>query len=683
MRDRLSLAFAVLLAASVATASSQTPATPQQPVFKGGVTLVTVDVVVVDKDGKPVPNLTAADFEVKFNNRVQRVRAVSFLQVGAGQPQPGQAPAVQPEASRQATSNQAPPPETRTFVILVDDLSLEPTRGKALFAAAQRFVGKLPEADLVGYATTSGPGAVNPTRDRGRIVAALKTAVGQFNDPRTLRPKGPANEQSDQPVGLQEAIDIDDGDPAQFRQVVIRECFNGDATEVNATSIEELIARNQCVSDLVVEVRRTAALVRQTLFRQVQGYLSVLKAMSVGGGIRHLILITDGVAISRDSSPLVQVARAAASSGVQVSVMLEEHDLSLKDQGRAALPAGVTPQADAGMTQRRREDNKMLISGANTLSDMTGGTFHRVVGTPDPFFDRVVLASSAVYRLGVESLPESAPGREFSLSARVLRPSGLTVRANKSAVVPGPVAVVPIEDQLKAAIGGAQTLYGLPITLGTSMRRGQNQAQIDLGVNVTIGASAKGPLTAMFGVVSAGGKLRSGRKIVEAPAGGGDYQLAFAVPLDPGTHILRFAVADAAGAVGSVQSSVTAQLQVVGPLKVSDLLTSWEDASGTAQVLALEDVPAGVESLNVTLELYPTAATQRPSDVSIRMGLFAAGQEKPVLSREPDPENRDGTWLAGALLPIAGLPAGRYTLRAAILMDGKEIGAVQTTIKKQ
>jgi hypothetical protein len=65
------------------------------------------------------------------------------------------------------------------------------------------------------------------------------------------------------------------------------------------------------------------------------------------------------------------------------------------------------------------------------------------------------------------------------------------------------------------------------------------------------------------------------------------------------------------------------------------------------------------------------------------MGLFAAGQEKPVLSREPDPENRDGTWLAGALLPIAGLPAGRYTLRAAILMDGKEIGAVQTTIKKQ
>ena len=52
--------------------------------------------------------------------------------------------------------------EPRVFVILVDDFILPRLGGKAVFAA-QRFVAGLPGADLVGLATSSGSGAVNPT----------------------------------------------------------------------------------------------------------------------------------------------------------------------------------------------------------------------------------------------------------------------------------------------------------------------------------------------------------------------------------------------------------------------------------------------------------------------------------------------------------------------------------------
>src|SRR5262245_9532800 len=36
----------------------------QPPVFAAGVEIVALDIAVVDKDGRPVPNLTAADFEL-------------------------------------------------------------------------------------------------------------------------------------------------------------------------------------------------------------------------------------------------------------------------------------------------------------------------------------------------------------------------------------------------------------------------------------------------------------------------------------------------------------------------------------------------------------------------------------------------------------------------------------------
>src|SRR5664279_748020 len=75
----------VLLALVLAIAASSPPRLdaqqPQQPTapptFRSSVTLVTVDVSVLDRDGKPVPGLTADDFQIKLNGKLQPVRALS------------------------------------------------------------------------------------------------------------------------------------------------------------------------------------------------------------------------------------------------------------------------------------------------------------------------------------------------------------------------------------------------------------------------------------------------------------------------------------------------------------------------------------------------------------------------------------------------------------------------------
>jgi hypothetical protein len=81
------MSSALLLCALLAIAPGQSgqtspPPPPQQPVFRSRVDLVTVDVTVVDKDGKPVPGLQAGDFKVTINGKSGAVRELDYLTFG-------------------------------------------------------------------------------------------------------------------------------------------------------------------------------------------------------------------------------------------------------------------------------------------------------------------------------------------------------------------------------------------------------------------------------------------------------------------------------------------------------------------------------------------------------------------------------------------------------------------------
>ena len=152
--------------------------TRQTPRFRVGVDAVRIDAVVTDRDGRTVVDLTADDFEVRQDGKLQKVTFAEFVPVIAGA-----SPAeVAPARSRVETPIvSAPAPVKRedvqrTVAVVVDDLSLSFESLQNTQRALHAFVDReLRPTDLIALVRTGGAGGgLQPfTTDRRVLHAAI------------------------------------------------------------------------------------------------------------------------------------------------------------------------------------------------------------------------------------------------------------------------------------------------------------------------------------------------------------------------------------------------------------------------------------------------------------------------------------------------------------------------------
>jgi len=162
---------------AVALLSAQEPQEPQR--FRVAVDAVRIDAVVVDRDGRVVTDLTAADFEIRQDGKIQKVTFAEFVPVLAG---PAAAPPDNPAAANAAPAMVAAPAQVRrenvqrTFAIVVDDLGLSVESFMSARTALHAFVDREIRAnDLVALVRTGGSldGLQPFTTDRRVLHAAI------------------------------------------------------------------------------------------------------------------------------------------------------------------------------------------------------------------------------------------------------------------------------------------------------------------------------------------------------------------------------------------------------------------------------------------------------------------------------------------------------------------------------
>jgi VWFA-related protein len=662
MTSRLTVATSLCaVIASVAVLAAQ-----QAPIFRAGVDLVTMRVVVVDKQGQPVRGLTESDFTVRLEGQIRPVRVLNYLEL---EEQKVEAIEARRESTNigQARKSAAGTIASRTFVLMFDDLSFRHTSAlmRVYRNALDKLLAQMTTADKAVLLTTSGRVApFGPTADWDQIRLRLAALRGYF-DLEDYR--------SDVFVSLNEAEDIRRvftweeaaaliAGPSQttFKEVWDRECLIG-------PQLCEPPAPPQMYFALKGAANNALAYVQQQTSIQIRGITEALRALAKVrgvGGQMVLVIFSEGLGsrAAGQSGTLTRLSQTVAEAGATMYVVTGH-----PDDFNIAEP-------HASRQRPRFEEQRDFVDGLEDLAGATGATILRPVGTVDQALSRILTETSAVYELAVEAPPSV---RQRALTAQVsVNRKDVTVRMGRHVVSPSePPPIISIDQELTALVMKGGGAWSVPMTVGTSLRRDQSRGGLQLGVNLVVDEIATPPFRVRVSIVDPEGRVVTSGRFV-APT----HTASFAIEMPTGPHRLRVAAADATDALGAIEHPVVGRLAPVGPFFASDLLLAAEDAAGVARLLVIGQVPPATVHLNARLELYAQDVSAT-TGVTVRVEVGPAGAA-PLASVTLPTFVENNALVLAAKVPLGNVPAGAHVVTAIVLEDGKEVGRVTANFVK-
>jgi VWFA-related protein len=160
-------------------AAGQPPPADGQPIFRAGINFVRVDVIVTDRSGNPVTDLTQDDFEIAEDGKPQTVETFRFVQVDTSAPVETQRRLT----TRNDEENAAQDEDARIIVFFLDDYHVRLGNSMASRKHLVEFVQTLGPRDLVAVMYPLSPlDTVTLTRDHGMLMRALERFQGRKFD---------------------------------------------------------------------------------------------------------------------------------------------------------------------------------------------------------------------------------------------------------------------------------------------------------------------------------------------------------------------------------------------------------------------------------------------------------------------------------------------------------------------
>lgn len=482
MRRYLLLLPAVVLCAGVLSAQQQQPpaqtgAAAQQPTptFRAETNFVEVHAIVTDETGAFVKDLTADDFEVLEDGRVQAPVVFSMVDLPIEPPFTPVNAAAPIEPDVRATTRTF---DGRIYVFLLDDLHTYVTRTNNVRELAKQFIDQyLGVNDLAAVVFTSGrqESGQELTNNRQLLKAAIDRFQGQ---------KLPSAGAEKLALHLREAahdIDPDTGDPQVGRSV-------------------EQLQRAQSVRDPYDDQRAFNARRSFDAVENVSRWLA-----DVQGRRKALLLFSEGFDydiyqpfyINRSSDLIITEAREAVAAAQRANVNVYGIDPRGMSQFGEMIDINTRsdyPQLEYGTFRGQLRELLLAQESLISLSEETGGIAIVNSGDLAGGLARIVLDNSRYYLLGYYSdSTKWRRNRFMDIEVRVKRP-GLQVRARNGYLPPDTRAIERArEAELKSGTSPAlRAALNKPVPIGDlpfrafagPLRSADNKGQVLIAVEI-------------------------------------------------------------------------------------------------------------------------------------------------------------------------------------------------------
>ena len=272
---RLVAATVAMLCPCFATAVVAQQA-PPRPAFASSVDIVSVDVHVLDRSGRPLRDLEAGDFALTVDGHPRKIASAQFVSASAPEVPIAPMPADYTTNVGAAAG--------RLIVVIVDRGSIQPVRAKDVLAAAARFVSRLQPSDRVAlFSIPSGP-AVDFTVDHDSVASSLQRTDGQAPTPAGTRG-----------IGVADALGFERGNGITIQDVLSREC----GVMPERSGSESAMCRK-----LVTEEARTvAAFAHERTRNTIAGLHSILERLGTSETPKTLVLLSEGLVSTTTATP--------------------------------------------------------------------------------------------------------------------------------------------------------------------------------------------------------------------------------------------------------------------------------------------------------------------------------------------------------------------------------------------
>ena len=701
----------------LAQARAQAPPAPEVPVFGTSTAAVVVDVVVRDKKGKLVRDLTAADFTVLEDGAPQAVESLRVVDTAPATEEAAAAPASPAPAPAVGAAAPAPPakaPRTGapSVIAFVFDRLSSQARKTAEKAALSYTDRGYVEGDLVAvFAIDLALHTLQPfTNDVKAVKNALARAATQGNT-------GFSSER-------QEARDRTE---SSDRADATLNGLTGNSASANTAS---LVASQQAFDEVQINMIRTFdALERdQQGYATTNGLLAVVNGLKAIPGRKTVVFFSEGLAIPANvqaqfRSVISSANRASVSvyaidaGGLRTESGNHEaaEELSQTSKRRAEQEARGDSRASDSMTRglERNEDYLRLNpeSGLGQLADETGGFLVRDTNDATPGFRRIQEDMRFHYLVSYTPTNMSFDGRYRTIAVKVARP-GVTVQTRKGYYAVRPEYAVPVrgyEAPALALLDRSPRPDAFAIRMGAlsfpeTERPGLAPVLVEIPGNTMAWAPERtgGMSHAQFAVVV---RIKDARGR-EADRLSQEYPLRAApdkvkqlragsvlfyreADLPPGTYTVEAVAYDAIAQTASTRTA-TFEVPKVSPngLRLSSLMVV-----GRAEKLTKEEQDGKNPLHYGEVMLYPNLGTAIRKSVAPVLGFFfsvygpntAPGQRatleiqqgaKVIAKTTTELGARDarGRSLNAGALPLNSLPPGAYTLKVSVA-DGQGVQA--------